>query len=122
MSEGTADVIRGLVASLRNTASLELRVAPTSGDYLEGVFSRQDLPKCFALLTESLGPPAKEFGKAGTFDQKAQGIVDGLGGMRLDQCLFLKPLPDGRSAYAALWPWASDATRVTIKIGTAPPP
>ena len=36
----------------------------------------------------------------------------------LDQCLYLKPCDGEQAVYAALWPWASDPRRVTLKVGT----
>ena len=106
-----------LIEALKKAIPLELRSAADSTDRLEGVLSRQHLPKCYALLTETLGPPAKEFGKAADFKADMQRVVERLGGIRTDQCLFLTRAEDRRVIYAALWPWASDASRITLKVG-----
>jgi len=106
-----------LIAALTKTISLEVRSASASDERLEAVLSRPNLQRCYGLLTEALGPPAKEFGKAATFEPDMQRVVEQLGGIRTDQCLFLKPAGAQRVAYAALWPWASDPTRVTLKVG-----
>jgi len=94
-----------------------VRAAPDSGEALDAVFSRQDLDRCAALLGESFGAPAKAFGQPVKLDRERQRVVDLLGGIRVEQCLFLK-MGDGQEvAYATLWPWASDPTRVTLKVG-----
>ena len=110
-------LIRSLVEALRKEVPMLVRSAPASGDYLEGVLPRQNLERCCATLTSALGPPIKEFSKAGTFEPAVQRLVDRLGGLRFDQCLFLKHGGDESVIYATLWPWASDATRLTLKVG-----
>jgi hypothetical protein len=115
-----SELLRPLVRALQGGVPLlETRSAPPSGDALEGVLHRQELQRCYELLKEALGPPAKEFGAQVRFDRPAQQVVDALGGIRKDQCLFLKPDGD-QVAYAALWPWASDAQRVTLRVGQQP--
>lgn len=111
-------VAKPLVDSLQRTIPMLVRrVAPT-GDYLESVLSAQDLSRCFDLLAATFGPPVKDFGKAATaFDPPIKEVVDGVGGIRLEQCLFVKRGEQRQVLYAALWPWASDASRVTLKVG-----
>lgn len=122
MNKDTEAVIKPLIATLTSSFQLEVRVAPTSGEYLEAVLRRPELSRCFDAFSAALGPPVKDFGKVGTFDRDVKRIVDALGGIRPDQCLFAKSLPGQQMVYAALWPWASDATKVTIKVGATPPP
>ena len=111
------DLISPLVETLRKTLTMVVRSAPSSGDSLEAVLSRDDLSRCCALLSEAFGPPVKEFDKAAKFDRATQKLVEHMGGIRVEQCLFLKQRENQHTAYAALWPWASDTTRVTLKIG-----
>ena len=94
-----------------------VRTAPPSGDYLEGVFSREAVERCTLLLKETFGPPAKEFGAAPAFAKNLHPVITHLGGIRPEQCLFLLHRESQPVAYAALWPWASDATRITLKVG-----
>ena len=117
MSEAPAGIIQPLIEVLRTTLTLEVRTAPASGDYLEAVLQRPELRRCHELLSNTLGAPVKEFNKAASFDAAHQRAVNGIGGIRLEQCLFLKPYGDKQAAYAALWPWASDPKRVTLKLG-----
>jgi hypothetical protein len=114
---GTAEFTKPLITSLRTGLSMLVRAAPESGDALEAVFSRQDLDRCVALLSQSFGVPIKTFGQPPALDRELHRVVERLGGIRLEQCLFLKVGEGQEIAYAALWPWASDASRVTLKIG-----
>ena len=112
-------MIEPLIVALKQAIPMLVRSAPSTGNYLEGVLSRQDLQRCYALLSEAFGPPAKDFGKPAMFEPAIYKVVQGLGGVRAEQCLFLK-LDGSQMAYAALWPWASDPVRITLKIGRTP--
>lgn len=111
-------LLQPLIESLQKQVPMLVRRAPPSGDYLESVLSGQDLPRCCELLTTALGAPVKEFGKqAAALDGTLQWAVKSVGGVRIEQCLYLKQSEGQEIVYAALWPWASDAARVTLKIG-----
>ena len=111
------EFIQPLIAALQQSIPMEVRAAPPSGDYLEGVLSRPDLSRCYELLVQHLGPPAKEFAQPAKFSKEVQRLVNDLGGMRADQCLLLKSVDGKQTIYAALWPWASDPRRITLKVG-----
>ena len=115
------ELMSPLVQTLTKELTMVVRSAPSSGDYLEAVLSREDLQRCYALLSTVFGPPAKAFDAVTTFDSELRKLVDQLGGIRRDQCLFLKQRSDRSVAYATLWPWASDATRITLKVGLVQP-
>lgn len=110
-------MIQPLVETLRTKVPMLVRSAPSTGEYLEGVLSRNDLQQCYALLTETFGGPVKEFGRAAKFEPAIQQAIHRFGGIWVDQCLFLKQGEAGQMAYAALWPWASDPGRLTLKVG-----
>lgn len=110
--------IATLVDAVRRTIPvLETRAAAPSSDALEVVLSRADLDRCIALLSATLGQPAKPFGRAVTLAPPASHVMTKIGGIRVEQCLFVKPLSSREIAYAALWPWESDAGRITLKVG-----
>ncbi len=96
---------------------LEVRTAPASGEYFEGVLLRKDLPRCCEVLCAVLGQATKEFGQPAKLAPPIQQTVNGIGGIRPEQCLFLTPSGTTPMVYATLWPWASDATRITLKVG-----
>ena len=110
--------IQSLIEALVSTIPMEIRTRAESGTYLEAVVSRQDLERCVDVLRKALGEPAKAFDQPARFDRGMRRAVERLGGIRDEQCLFLKPGTDQALAYAALWPWESDSTKVTLKIGT----
>jgi len=96
---------------------LKVRTLPTATDYFEAVLGRSDLQRCAALLVEALGPPAKDFDQAAAFEPKIRKAIDTIGGIQHDQCLFLNHEDPTRLGYAALWPWASNPERITLKVG-----
>lgn len=111
-----AGELAALLATLKAQVTYkELRTATDT--YLEGVVLREHLPACEALLAAALGPAAKPLGQAPKLERQVKGAVDKLGGVRQDQGLYFKPGADGQAAYALLWPWGSDANRVTLKVG-----
>ena len=113
------EAIKGLIEELKKAVRFtELRKAPTTGEYLEAVFLREDLVRCCELLSTVFGPPIKEFGRPPTFTQETQKTVDVVGGIRANQCLYLAQKGARDVGYAALWPWESDPARLTLKVGT----
>lgn len=116
-----AAVTKPLIEALQQAITfVELREASPDGGYFEGVLARGDVEHCCQLLSGTFGPAAKEFGKTVRFTKSCQAVVDHLGGIRPDQCLFLKEEPNQPIAFAALWPWASNPDRTTLKVGVFP--
>ena len=121
MSDGGLPLVKPLIDALQQAIPfVEKREAPPAGDYLEGVLSREDLARCCALLSGAFGPATKDFGKVVRFTRQSQAVVNHLGGIRPEQCLFLKEEANQPIAFAALWPWASNPERVTLKVGVFP--
>ena len=113
-----APAIGAVIDAVKAGVPLEVR-ANTSSAYLEAVVAREHLPQCEAVLRAALGEPAKPFGAKPALKPDQRKVADRIGGVRPDQCLFLSP-SDGGTVYAALWPWQSDQTRITLKLGLAP--
>ncbi|MDP3703274.1 MAG: hypothetical protein Q8R78_02675 [Candidatus Omnitrophota bacterium] len=116
-----APVTKPLIDVLQQAITfIEKREATPSGDYFEGVLSRGDLARACELLEGTFGPAAKEFGKVVKFAGQHQIMVKQIGGVQPDQCLFIKDESNRPIAFAALWPWASNPQRVTLKVGVFP--
>ena len=113
-----SDTTRALNASLQSAVSFNvLRASPPSGERLEGVLSRPHLDACCRLLGQALGQPVKPFGQSAQFDPRTEYLVQSLGGIRPEQCLYLKPEGERHVIYAALWPWASNPEWITLHLG-----
>lgn len=105
-----------LFEAIKQTVRMEIRPNSDGVKYLEAVIDRKDLEVLHTLLRKHLGPAAKEPGKEGKFPKEIQGLVDSLGGLRIEQSFFC--LKDGNQIiYAALWPWQSDPHKITLKSG-----
>jgi hypothetical protein len=101
---------------MQKTLRIEIRPTSRGTEYLEAVIALEDLEALRSLLRKHLGPAAKESGKEASFPEKIQGLVDSLGGLRIEQSFFYKQ--NGTQViYAALWPWRSDPSRITLKSG-----
>lgn len=101
---------------IKGNLKVEVRPASEEG-YLEAVVAKGELDRLIEILTKHLGPAAKEAGKGAKFPPQIQKLVDLLGGLRDDQSFFFKEKEGGKVDYAALWPWASNPEKITIKAG-----
>jgi hypothetical protein len=115
MSEGA--LVGPLIESLKKAIPLEVRAKQDVEFYLEGVLVREHLEQCCEILRAVLGPEAKAFGQRAALDARGKQVVEHVGGIRPEQCLFLRAAGEAHMAFAALWPWDSDANRVTLKVG-----
>ena len=114
MNAAIEQMIQGLQQGLK---FVEIRSGHQSAAAFEGVLLRSDLPTCRRLLESTLGPPLKDFNQTVTFEPTIQRAIALIGGIRIDQCLFFASGEGQQVGYAALWPWASDANRITLKAG-----
>ncbi len=111
-------VVTPLIELLRRQMTfVETRSPVTSLDYFEGVFLRANTDACLTLLRGAFGAPMKGLSEPVKFEPETRLIVEHLGGIRLEQALFLKPRDQKQGVYAALWPWASNPERITLKVG-----
>jgi hypothetical protein len=107
-----------LIKEIEKTVRMEIRPASHGTEYLEAVVNLEDLDVLHSLLRTHLGPAVKESGKEASFPQSIKGLVDSLGGLRIEQSFFYKQ--DGKQVtYAAIWPWQSDPNRITLKSGVS---
>ena len=115
---GMTKAVAELIGQLKEAIKfVELRGSHETSSYFEGVLLQSDLPACRQVLQQTLGTPLKDFNQTVTFETQIQWAVSLVGGIRMDQCLFFAKGEGRQVGYAALWPWASDATRVTVKVG-----
>ena len=111
--------VKTLVAAIGTQVSFVERRSPAQRtDYFEGVLTRQEFKCCYELLQGQFGNVVKDFGQPAKFDQPTTEIVERIGGIWTDQCLFFLKVDGNAAIYAALWPWSSDASKITLKAGT----
>ncbi len=97
---------------------MEIRPNSQGSEYLEAVMNTKDIEMLNSLLKKYLGLAAKERGKEANLSKEIEELVDSLGGLRKEQSFFYKQ--DGNHViYAALWPWESDPTKMTLKCGVS---
>jgi len=105
-----------LIEEIKKTVRMEIRPTSRGTEYFEAVITLEDLEVLHSLLKKHLGPATKESGKEASLSKKIQELVDSLGGLRIEQSFFY--MQDGEQViYAALWPWRSDPSRITLKSG-----
>lgn len=105
-----------MIDEIKETFSMEIRPSSRGSDYLEAVLNTKDVELLVSLLKRNLGSAAKERGKEANLPKDIQELVDSLGGLRKEQTFFYRQ--EGRQVmYAALWPWESNPTNLTLKAG-----
>lgn len=105
------------IEELRGSLRMEIRPNSQGFEYLEAVVNKSDLELLRSLLREHLGPPAKEAGTEANLPTEIEGLVDSMGGLRIEQSFFYKKGDDNRILFAALWPWKSNPEKITLKAG-----
>lgn len=106
-----------LIDDINGSLKLEVRVTSEAHEYFEAVFQSADLEKLSVFIKEALGEALKPPGKDVRFAKHVQKLVDKVGGLRREQTFYLKEGGDGEYTFAALWPWQSDPSKTTLKIG-----
>jgi len=107
-----------LIEEMKGSLRMEIRSNSQGSEYLEAVINTKDLELLHSILRKYFGSAAKEYGKEANLPKEIQIIVDSLGGLRNEQSFFYRK--DGNQViYAAIWPWKSDPTKITLKSGKA---
>src|SRR5512136_1532330 len=107
-----------LIEEIREALRMEIRANSQGLEYLEAVLDRKDLGLLNSLLEKHLGPAAKESGKEADLPEEIKELVGSLGGLRKEQSFFYRREGD-QVIYAALWPWASNPDKITLKSGVS---
>jgi len=107
-----------MIEEIKEAFSMEIRPNSRGADYLEAVMDTKDIELLNSLLKRYLGPAAKERGKEASLPKEIEKLVDSFGGLRKEQSFFYRQ--EGHQViYAALWPWESDPTKITLKSGVS---
>jgi len=107
-----------MIDELKEALSMEIRPNSQGSEYLEAVIDMKDIELLNSLLKRNLGSAAKERGKEANLPKEIEEFVDSLGGLRKGQSFFYRQ--EGHQViYAALWPWESDPTKITLKSGVS---
>lgn len=106
-----------IVDEIKAALELEVRASSCADEYFEAVFMAEDTAKLSAILEKEFGKPLKPPLKNVRFTKEAQKVADLIGGLRREQSFYLKNETENRYFYAALWPWQSNPSKITLKIG-----
>ncbi len=107
-----------MIDEIKETFKMEIRPNSQGSEYLEAVIDTKDMELLSSLLKRYLGSAAKDRGKEANLPKEIEELVDFLGGLRKGQSFFYRQ--DGHQLiYAALWPWESDPTKITLKSGVS---
>ena len=103
-----------MIEEIKEMFRMEIRPSSQGSEYLEAVIHTKDIELLHSLLKRYLGSAAKERGKEANLPKEIEEFVDSLGGLRKEQSFFYRQ--EGHQViYAALWPWESDPTKITLK-------
>ncbi|MGZ3494091.1 MAG: hypothetical protein ACXWM6_05265 [Thermodesulfobacteriota bacterium] len=105
-----------LIEEIKEALSMEIRPNSQGSEYLEAVINTKDMELLHSLLRKYLGSAAKEYGEEANLPKEIQILADSLGGLRNEQSFYYRE--EGHQViYAAIWPWRSDPTKLTLKSG-----
>jgi hypothetical protein len=105
-----------MIDEIKKTLEMEIRPNSQGSEYLEAVMDTKDIELLNSLLKKYLGSAAKDHEKEANLPKEIEELVDSMGGLRKGQSFFYRQ--EGHQViYAALWPWESDPTKITLKSG-----
>jgi len=117
-AKGWCGKAMNMIEEIKETLTMEIRSNSRGSEYLEAVIDTKDIELLNSLLKRYLGSAAKERGKKANLPKEIEELVDSMGGLRKEQSFFYRQ--DGNQViYAALWPWGSDPTKITLKSGVS---
>lgn len=105
-----------VIEEIKKTVKMQVRPDSKENEYLEAVVDTAELASLQSLLNKYLGSAAKEPGKEAKLPKEIQQFVDAMGGLRIDQSFYYKK-EGAKAVFAALWPWASNPNKITLKVG-----
>ncbi len=106
-----------LAKQIQEMIELQVRPSEDTERYFEAVMQTKDLDMLRMMLRKVIGEPLKPAGKVTRFTKEIKPLIDDIGGLRPEQSFYLKEESGDRYLYVALWPWQSDPSRITLKIG-----
>jgi hypothetical protein len=105
-----------MIDEIKKTLEMEIRPNSQGSEYLEAVMDTKDIELLNSLLKKYLGSAATDHEKEANLPKEIEELVDSMGGLRKGQSFFYRQVGH-QVIYAALWPWESDPTKITLKSG-----
>ena len=109
--------LAALIADMAQRGALQIQADRRDALVRTTVVPSTRVPQLLDMVTELMGPAVKPAGEGAFWKNWFDPFVKAVGGIQKDQSLFRKPLVGDLSLYCAFWPWASDATRTSLRIG-----
>ena len=106
-----------LIEGIKQRLEVEVREYSDQDEYFEGVIQSKDLDVLGEILKSSLGEPLKKAGQRARLPRHLNKLIHLIGGIRIEQSFYIKEGEGSNFVFAALWPWQSDTSRITLKIG-----
>jgi len=106
-----------IIEKIQGFTNVQVRLIEKDRPFMDCVLEKKDVEACFSLIRNELGDPVKDFNAPVRLTSDIRTIVDQMGGIWKDQCLFLKKQEERQFLFAMFWPWQSDLQLVTLKIG-----
>lgn len=106
-----------MIALLRQQHGVENHPDAMAPLLYVGIAKAEHLDAIFTEISKIFGPPYKPSGSIAFWLNLFNPFVRAIGGSKYDQTLFRKDLAPGLSLFCALWPWGSDPSRTSVRIG-----
>ncbi len=85
---GRTEMGSEMIEEIRGRFKMEIRPNSQGCEYLEAVIGRDDLELLKSVLMKHLGQAAKEPEREANLPVEIQGLVDSMGGLRVDQYFY----------------------------------
>lgn len=82
-----------------------------------GVAESDVVAQLAELVEADFGPPYKPAGEGAFWKNLLDGFVKTVGGVSRDQTLYRLELAPKIQLFCAFWPWGSDPTRTSVRLG-----
>lgn len=112
--------MESVLNQLRSEA-FELRHDNANPLYFEAVYKQTKDSDLILNIERFFGTACLAPGQVSTYPKIAKKCIKNLGGIRENQFFYFKQIDDSKSLYAAIWPWESNISMMTLKLGEYSP-
>lgn len=106
-----------LIAELKEQFAIETNSRNKDPLLYVGVVNSADIDAIAPQVRNYFGEPYKSAGQAAFLKNLFDSFARAMGGMAKEQTFFVKKVDIGMTMYCAFWPWGTDPSKTSVRIG-----